>query len=146
MKKMYKLLLWGTVSVLLILFASLLAYILFDVNAEAPTLPTFIHLETNAVQMGEAASYARDSDTQSIAESTSVAIPVQGIPLSSIPLSDTQKSALSTAGINVETFVITDGMAVCVEAKLGIERTYEIFEGDAPGILEGLSILGCAKE
>lgn len=67
----------------------------------------------------------------------------QPIPLSSLPLSDTQKDLLRGAGIDPETFVITPEMVACAEDRLGTARFAEIVAGDAPGPTEVFSLLRC---
>lgn len=65
------------------------------------------------------------------------------IPLSSLPLSDTQKSLLGTAGIDYDTFIITPEMIVCAQEKLGAARFDAIVDGSSPSALETMSLLGC---
>lgn len=70
-------------------------------------------------------------------------VPDTSIPLSSLPLSDTQKSLLATAGIDYETFIITPEMVTCAQQKLGADRFRAIVAGSSPSALETMSLLGC---
>lgn len=67
----------------------------------------------------------------------------KSIPLSSLPLSDTQKKLLAGVGIDSETFVITPAMITCANEKLGDTRMKEIIGGSAPGALEMASLMRC---
>lgn len=73
----------------------------------------------------------------------SVTVPEEGVPLRDLPLGDTQRSALETVGVDVETFVITPAMQVCAAEKLGFERMNEIVAGAAPTVLETARIAPC---
>lgn len=70
---------------------------------------------------------------------------IQPIPLRDLPLSDTQRSMIEVAGIDVETFVITADMIACAEEKLGSERFQAVIGGEAPSFLEGTRLLGCIR-
>lgn len=72
-----------------------------------------------------------------------VPVVTEPIPLSSLPLSDTQKELLRGAGVDPETFVITPEMIGCAEERLGAARFAEIVAGDAPGPTEVFSLLRC---
>ena len=67
------------------------------------------------------------------------------IPLSSIPLTDSQKKAAETFGIDVDTFVITPAMISCAEVKLGKDRVDAIIAGASPSMTESLSLMACLK-
>lgn len=68
-----------------------------------------------------------------------------GIYLRDLPLTPSQRSMLETAGIDVETFVITEAMIACAKEKLGEARFNEIIAGAAPSFLEGTSLLSCIR-
>ncbi len=86
-----------------------------------------------------------ESVEETAPEPTEATTPVlsEPIPLSSLPLSDTQKDLLRGAGIDPETFVITPEMVICAEDRLGAARFAEIVAGDAPGPTEVFSLLRC---
>lgn len=67
----------------------------------------------------------------------------ESIRLSDLPLTDAQKKAASTFGIDVDTFVITPAMISCVEIKIGESRMAQIVTGDSPSFSESLSLMGC---
>jgi len=75
--------------------------------------------------------------------SATVPILAEPLPLSALPLTDAQRSLLSSAGIDVATFMITPDMVVCAQSALGNERFAEIVAGDAPGVIEIYSLLRC---
>jgi hypothetical protein len=66
-----------------------------------------------------------------------------GIPLRDLPLNDSQRSALDTMGIDVETFVITPEIQACAAAKLGDARMSEIVAGGAPSLIETTKLISC---
>lgn len=66
-------------------------------------------------------------------------------PLSSIPLSDAQKQLLSGAGIDYDTFIITQAMIDCAATSVGEERLAELSAGSAPSFLEGVALLRCLE-
>lgn len=72
-------------------------------------------------------------------------IPEGGIKLSSLALGESQKKALETAGINIETFVVTETMLACSVEKLGDARSSKIFAGDSPSLLEIGKLLPCLR-
>jgi hypothetical protein len=68
-----------------------------------------------------------------------------GIPLSDVPLSDSQKETLEKAGVDTEEFVITEPMIDCAEEKLGDVRVAEIVAGAPPSYLEIAKLSLCLK-
>jgi hypothetical protein len=72
-----------------------------------------------------------------------IPVPTNPIPLSSLPLTNTQKELLRSAGIDPETFIITPEMITCAKERLGEARFAEIVAGDAPGPTEVFSLLRC---
>ncbi|MEY2665724.1 MAG: hypothetical protein RLZZ480_829 [Candidatus Parcubacteria bacterium] len=85
------------------------------------------------------------TNKDSVAETLSSKIPEKGIPLSSLPLSETQKKALAAAQIDVASFVITKTMLTCGAEKLGEERIQAIIGGEAPTLLETTKLIPCLK-
>ncbi len=83
------------------------------------------------------------TDLKEKVTSETFAIPEGGIKLSSLTLGDNQKKALETAGINIDTFVVTESMIACSVAKLGDTRATEIFAGATPSLLEIGKLLPC---
>lgn len=70
-------------------------------------------------------------------------IPEGGVPLASIPLTDSQKKTLSAVNIDVDMFIITEAMITCAGGKIGDERMTEIIKGAAPSILEMAKLTPC---
>lgn len=65
------------------------------------------------------------------------------IPLSRLPLTDTQKQLVSGLGIDYNTFMITPEMATCAETRLGRTRVKELIAGSAPSFTELTTIARC---
>jgi hypothetical protein len=72
-------------------------------------------------------------------------VPDSGLPLKTLKLSDQQKTAAKTVGINPDTFVITKTMLACAIEKIGNARVTEIMSGATPSVLETAKLLPCAK-
>lgn len=70
-------------------------------------------------------------------------VPVGGIPLRDLPLSEGQREMIAFAGIEVDTFIITPAMQQCAEEKLGAERMAAIVSGDTPTLIEMTRMLPC---
>ncbi len=70
-------------------------------------------------------------------------IPAEGVPLASLPLTDSHKKALAAANIDVETFVLTPDMVTCASEKVGGERLDAIMAGSSPSILEVTKLIPC---
>ena len=119
----------------LIITFSLLAFAL------VVSVITYIFVVAQIQNQSSTVKSAPASAETSVAASASV--PAEGIPLRDIPLTDTQKSTLETVGVDVETFVITPAMQVCVAEKLGTVRMEEITAGDTPTFLETTKLLPC---
>ncbi len=83
------------------------------------------------------------SEVTTTIKSETFDIPPGGIKLSTLALGDNQKKALETAGINIDTFVVTESMIACSVAKLGDTRATEIFAGATPSLLEIGKLLPC---
>lgn len=101
-------------------------------------------VETQETTTVETDSVTEEPQTESASSNTNVTL-VEPIPLRNLPLSDTQRSLIETAGIDVETFVISPEMVTCAENTLGSERFSAIVEGDSPSFLEGTRLLGCIR-
>ncbi|MCA9355250.1 hypothetical protein KC865_01725 [Candidatus Kaiserbacteria bacterium] len=71
--------------------------------------------------------------------------PKKEVYLRDVPLSDDHRAILRTAGIDVETFVVTEAIQVCIADKLGVERKNEIFSGSSPNVVEVTKLLSCAN-
>lgn len=65
------------------------------------------------------------------------------IPLSRLPLTDTQKQLVSGLGIDYDTFMITPEMATCAEGRLGRDRVKELIAGSAPTFSEVAALARC---
>jgi hypothetical protein len=70
-------------------------------------------------------------------------VPEEGILLSTLPLTESHKKALSAVNIDVETFVLTKEMIVCAGGNIGEDRIAEIIGGSAPSILEMTKLIPC---
>lgn len=77
------------------------------------------------------------------AQTTKINIPDSGIPLSTLKLTDEQKSLLSKVGINTQTFVLTKTMLICANEKLGEDRVVAITTGSSPTVFEVTRLLPC---
>lgn len=87
-----------------------------------------------------------DVNSQPQTDTVSETVPEEGIPLSSLPLSESQRTSIEKVGINVDTFIITPTMVECGEGRLGVERMQEIIGGAAPSFIESLALTTCLKE
>lgn len=61
-------------------------------------------------------------------------------------LTETQRSVLSTFGIEGESFTVTEGMITCATEGIGKARFTEIINGAAPSPFEMVKLLPCMKK
>lgn len=96
----------------------------------------------------EAAPEANEvsNDVKTKVTTETFAIPEGAIKLSTLTLGETQKKALQSTGINVETFVVTETMISCGVGKLGEARALEIFTGATPSLIEIGKLLPCLSK
>lgn len=87
-----------------------------------------------------------EGNSSETATNSSITVPEGGIPLSSLPLTDQQKNALSGVGIDVNTFVLTQPMLECGAGKIGEARIEAIVGGEAPTFMETTKMLPCLGE
>lgn len=121
-------------------------YVQFLLVADTPASDEALPIQSQEITGGLEESVQETATTDSASDGALVSdtsIPPTSIALSSLPLSSTQKSLLSTAGIDYDTFIITPDMIVCAEEKLGRERFSAVVGGDSPSTLETMSLLGC---
>jgi len=78
-------------------------------------------------------------------QETIATVPDKGIPLSTLKLSETQKSTLQKVGIDTQSFVITKDMVACSAEKLGAERTQALIGGASPSLIEITTLTPCLK-
>lgn len=78
-----------------------------------------------------------------MAEKIKEKIPESGIPLASLPLTESHKKMLVAVNIDTETFVLTEAMIICAGGKIGEGRMEEILAGNAPSILEITKFIPC---
>ena len=78
-------------------------------------------------------------------QETVATVPDKGIPLSTLKLSETQKSTLQKVGIDTQSFVITKDMVACSAEKLGAERTQALMAGASPSLIEITTLTPCLK-
>ena len=85
------------------------------------------------------------SNSTDVTGSTSMAeqVPESGLSLSTLSLSDEQKTTLNKVGIDASSFVISKPMLVCAETKLGTARLTELSNGAAPSTLEIATLTPC---
>jgi len=76
-------------------------------------------------------------------EAVATKVGEDGILLSSLPLTESQRKSLTNAGIDVETFRITPEMIACGGEKLGNERISAIISGSTPSLLETTKLIPC---
>lgn len=103
-----------------------------------PTTPV-----SDVREMGASTTKATKEAVKEKVENTAIAIPEKGIPLSSLKLSDEQKSLLGKVGINTQTFVLTNQMVSCASEKLGSDRVAAITGGGSPTLFEVTKLLPC---
>lgn len=105
--------------------------------------------ETAPASQAETASSVPESQPTGEASTTPEASPTvsakDGIPLSSLPLSDSQQEALRNVNIDPETFIITPEMQACAQDAMGQERYNAMLDGAAPTFLESMSLLRCVQ-
>ncbi len=125
--------------------------IFFTLGAIA-TVAVFYLINRNSFTLDDLYSLKSTEKTveESVAEAKQIQetlekIPDAGIPLASMRLNDTQKSALQKVGIDTQSFVITKGMVACSVKKLGAQRTQALIEGNSPSIIEMTTLTPCLK-
>lgn len=87
----------------------------------------------------------RTNVTEPKADDSTAAAPLvrEPIPLSKLPLNDTQKQLVKGLGIDYDTFMITPEMALCAEGSLGRERVGELIDGSSPSFSELTVLTKC---
>lgn len=103
-----------------------------------PSTPVF-----EVREMGASTTKAAKETVKEKVENAAITIPEKGIPLSSLTLSDEQKSLLGKVGINTQTFVLTNQMLSCANEKLGKDRVTSITAGASPTLFEVSKLLPC---
>lgn len=134
-------------SAILLALALLMVVAVFTwLLLQAPSVPAVVS------DIEEAGSALLDTVTESATETERVTVdqvtavpvvPAEGIPLRTLPLSDSQRSTIESFGIEVETFVITPSMVSCVESRVGSDRFAEIIAGAEPSFLEITRMATC---
>lgn len=127
-------------SVSFFLFAGLISIGLFFLVSvyKNPTTPVADVKDSAASTTKAAVGVVKDK-----VQSTQLVIPEDGIPLSSLKLSDEQKSILKKVGVDTQTFVLTKDMLTCANGKLGKERVVAITKGSSLSVLEVTRLLPC---
>lgn len=131
-------------SALLLLLALLVTVAVFFWLHKTTVLPAIteqVHIIGNGTPTND--EEIKNTDTTPTFEKFN--IPAEGIKISTLSLGEQQIKALETAGINVQTFVLTEAMIVCGVGKLGDARAAEIFAGDAPSLIETGKLLTCLR-
>lgn len=80
---------------------------------------------------------------EQVASSTLPALPEGGLPLSALSLEGAQKKAFEAAGINPDTFIITEAMLACARDAVGEARVAAFVAGESPSLLEIGRLLPC---
>ncbi len=85
---------------------------------------------------------------EEVGNTTSTEMPTTGktYALKDFALSDTERDLLAAAGINPETFIITETMVSCAIGKVGQARFDEIVGGSAPSFLEMTRVIPCLTQ
>jgi hypothetical protein len=100
----------------------------------------------NAVETGGAVVEKEVTEVaDSVASSTTAVTESTTYALKDFALSETEKDLLTAAGIDPETFIITEAMVACVKQKVGQERFDAIVAGDTPGFLEMTRVIPCLQ-
>jgi hypothetical protein len=132
-------------SILFFFFAVLTSVLVFFWLHNPAVLPAISEQATSFV-VGDSRTDAPNETTEAEAGIQPLNIPKEDIKLSSLTLQDSQRKALETAGINVESFVITKAMIECGVEKLGERRASEIFAGDTPSLIETGKLVPCLTQ
>ncbi len=110
------------------------------IGAIIATVATFLYVTKELPESSQESTSVTETEAVPAAPHETVE---DGVPLRDLPLSDGQKSALDTVGIDVDTFVITPAMQACAADKLGAARMEEIIAGAAPSFFETTKLLPC---
>ncbi|HEY0964195.1 MAG TPA: hypothetical protein VGE31_00135 [Candidatus Paceibacterota bacterium] len=134
-----------TVSIILFLFAALIAFALFWYVSSSSYAGRNLKTlgEKVSTELSGDAPVATNTAQQTPDDTLTESIPDEGVPLASLALTTEQKNALTNLGINVETFVLTKPMLICGAVKLGDARIEEIKAGAAPSYMEMTKLLPC---
>ena len=120
-----------TTSVMLVISLLLAAAVFWYLSYTLPETSVRDGIESSA------SGYKADS------EKTTNPIPEAGIPLNTLPLTDTQRRILSTINIDVNTYVITPAVYRCLAGKWGANRLDAVIDGAAPNKTELIKALPC---
>ena len=66
-----------------------------------------------------------------------------GLPVSELPLSDSQRQFVERLGFDVDTMVLRQAVIDCARATLGESRYQQILAGDTPNTIETARLLPC---
>lgn len=124
------------VIVIFLAIIILFGYFLLSQPVEAP-IKTQHDEEVQVLEEKTAQNSALETETTP--SSTEQA---EKITINTESLSDSQKKALETVGIEGD-IEITPEMQSCAEAKVGKERLDEIIAGDSPTFIEGIQLVSC---
>jgi hypothetical protein len=143
----------GTGRVRRIMRSFLFRSLVFLVTAILITVAVFFlvnsykqgELTTESTLSESAQSVASEAkkQTEQVTEALKEQVPDEGVPLKSLPLTETHQRALAAVKIDVDTFVLTEAMIICAGEKIGSERMTEIIEGNAPSVLEMTKLIPC---
>ncbi|MBP6924193.1 MAG: hypothetical protein KBC62_02045 [Candidatus Pacebacteria bacterium] len=127
--------------------------LLFFLTATAITVGVFLFVtvymksdgavKETVIDSADEVTKGAQEKTEAVSEKIKEQIPDGGVPLSSLPLTESHKKALRAVDIDVETFVLTEAMITCAGGKIGDERIVEIIEGSAPSVFEITKLIPC---
>lgn len=133
---MKRFLLWGFATLIIALLSA--AAMFFYIQSLPQPLPN----ETTSTTSDTTTTDTSAASTVAPASGANTTV-TEPIPLRTLPLSDSQRSLIETAGIDVDTYVITPDSIECAKSKLGTARFNEIVAGSQPGVIEASKLLSC---
>ena len=134
---MKKFIIRGTISLLLAIALVIGVFIFIQYQF-------YLESKDKNVETGKSNLDMEIEDTREpVTDEVNVETPIEGIPVSELPISDNQQKVLDTVGIDTESMVITPEMIECAKEELGEGRYNEVIGGAAPSPLEALALMKC---
>lgn len=87
-----------------------------------------------------------ENEITEMASSTIASAASSTYALKDFALNEAQRNLLAAAGIDPETFIITEAMVICAKEKVGQQRFDEIIAGSSPSFLEMTRVVPCLSE
>ena len=139
---MKRFILTGVIFFILGLLAAVAVFFLlrsYSLPADVSTLK-----EEVGTKIQESLQGVTEEGNKAVSETTStLSIPEGGVPLRELSLGAAQKKALEAAGIDTETFIITEAMLGCARESVGDDRVAAYVAGESPTVLEIGRLLPC---